>query len=120
MVHMVVDSPQVKWLGRYSSAGLPRLRELPFPDRVHRKYQPVTDELRKALFATLHAPPREYGLNRTTWCIPDLVGVLTDRGHPVNEPRLGAVHPESGELGEDPIDVAQLPPSPRPRAMDDG
>lgn len=92
-------SPQTvhKWLRRYRSAGLPGLRDLPcIPHHVHRKYPPVTDELRKALFATLHAPPRDYGLNRTTWRIPDLVEALTDRGHPVNEPTASRLIREAG------------------------
>jgi transposase-like protein len=68
-----------KWLRRHGAGGPSSLADRScVPRRIHRKYPPVTDDLKKALFETLHAPPREYGLNRTTWRI----GVQRDgEGH---------------------------------------
>ena len=37
------------------------------------------------LFDTLHQPPSNYGINRTTWKLTDLSSVLKKRGHPVSE-----------------------------------
>ncbi|MGY3610729.1 MULTISPECIES: IS630 family transposase [unclassified Bradyrhizobium] len=41
--------------------------------------------LKKALFDTLHRPPAEFGINRTTWKIADLCRVLGQKGQPVSE-----------------------------------
>src|SRR6202023_342503 len=37
------------------------------------------------LFDTLHQPPSNYGINRTTWKLTDLSSVLKKRGQPVRE-----------------------------------
>ena len=39
------------------------------------------EHLQNAVFATLHAPPSAFGLNRTTWCMRDLKRALSDQGH---------------------------------------
>lgn len=38
--------------------------------------------LKSLIFATLHEPPRNYGVNRTTWTMATLSHVLSDKGHP--------------------------------------
>ena len=85
------------WLHRYRVAGKPGLVDRSSgPLHPHRKYPPVTEELRQALFRTLHTPPHEYGLNRTTWRITDLIEVLTDRGFALNEPTASRLIREAG------------------------
>jgi transposase len=74
-----------KWLHRYRQAGGEGLL-----DRSSRRYfsprrYPVpSEELKRELFATLHAPPSAVGLNRTTWRIPDLLAVVRQRGFATN------------------------------------
>lgn len=75
-----------RWLHRHQESGPTALENRSCrPHNVNRKYPPVTDELKRAFFAALHAPPAEYGFNRTTWRIPDLVAVMERLGHLMNE-----------------------------------
>lgn len=39
--------------------------------------------LRQAIFAVLHEPPSNYGINRTTWIMSDLSRILREAGQPV-------------------------------------
>lgn len=41
------------------------------------------EQIQKAVFALLHEPPSESGINRTTWRMVDLTNVLRERGTPV-------------------------------------
>jgi transposase len=49
----------------------------------HRKYD--SEGLRGAVFHTLHQPPSNFGINRTTWKMKDLSRVLKERGTPAGE-----------------------------------
>ncbi len=40
------------------------------------------EELKGAVFALLHEPPTQYGINRTFWTMPELSRVLGEKGHP--------------------------------------
>jgi transposase-like protein len=40
------------------------------------------EEIKHAVFRLLHEPPSNYGINRTTWIMPDLARVLRETGHP--------------------------------------
>ncbi len=46
----------------------------------HRKFD--DEDLKQAVFRTLHEPPSKYGINRTSWIMPDLSRVLGESGHP--------------------------------------
>lgn len=54
------------------------------------------EELRKLLFDTLHRPPGEFGINRTTWKIADLSRVLTQRGQTAGEDLVRKIIKSSG------------------------
>jgi transposase/transposase-like protein len=41
-----------------------------------------SEALKQAVFRLLHEPPSNYGINRTTWIMPDLTRVLRETGHP--------------------------------------
>jgi hypothetical protein len=41
------------------------------------------DAIKQAVFGILHEPPSNYGINRTTWIMPDLSRVLRKAGRPV-------------------------------------
>jgi transposase len=45
-----------------------------------RKYD--NEAVKQAVFALLHEPPSNYGINRTTWIMPDLSRVLCETGLP--------------------------------------
>jgi transposase len=49
--------------------------------RSNRKFD--SEEVKEAVFRTLHEPPSQYGINRTTWIMRDLTRVLREVGHPV-------------------------------------
>jgi transposase len=40
------------------------------------------EEVKQAVFQLLHEPPSNYGINRTTWIMPDLARVLRETGRP--------------------------------------
>jgi transposase len=40
------------------------------------------EAVKQAVFGILHEPPSNYGINRTTWIMPDLSRVLRDTGQP--------------------------------------
>ncbi len=46
----------------------------------HRKFD--KEEIKQAVFRTLHEPPSKYGINRTSWIMPDLSRVLGECGFP--------------------------------------
>ncbi|MCA6111206.1 IS630 family transposase [Bradyrhizobium cenepequi] len=54
------------------------------------------EELRKLLFDTLHRPPGEFGINRTTWKVADLSRVLAQRGQPASEDIVREIIKSSG------------------------
>ncbi len=41
-----------------------------------------SEPVKQAVFRLLHEPPSNYGINRTTWIMPDLSRVLRETGHP--------------------------------------
>ena len=48
--------------------------------KSNRKYD--DEGVKQAVFSLLHEPPSNYGVNRTTWIMPDLTRVLRETGHP--------------------------------------
>ena len=42
------------------------------------------DPVKHAVFALLHSPPAAHGINRTTWRMEDLQGILRDTGQPLS------------------------------------
>jgi transposase len=64
-----------------------------YPER-QRKYDDKA--LREALFATLHEPPSEYGINRTTWTIDLLHEVLKSKGILIAKNAMGRIFREEG------------------------
>jgi len=50
------------------------------PTRSTRKFD--NEAIKQAVFGLLHEPPSNYGINRTTWIMPDLSRVLRDTGQP--------------------------------------
>jgi transposase len=49
----------------------------------HRKFD--NERIKNALFDTLHQPPGNFGINRTTWRLADLSLIMGQRGYPICE-----------------------------------
>jgi transposase len=54
------------------------------------------ERLQNTLFATLHTPPKDYGINRTTWRQADLKRVLEAHGHKVARATIMTIVKEAG------------------------
>jgi transposase len=64
-----------------------------FYDRSRR----AEDELlQNTLFATLHSPPKDYDINRTTWRQVDLKKILESKGHKVSRDTIRAIVKDAG------------------------
>jgi hypothetical protein len=49
----------------------------------------INDEAHQAsVFALLHAPPSDFGINRTSWRMEDLRRTLAQNGHKLSENRI--------------------------------
>ena len=60
----------------------------------HRKYD--NEAIRDAVFETLHQPPSDFGINRTTWKMEDLSRVLKERGKPAGEDVIRKITKSAG------------------------
>jgi transposase len=67
-----------KWVGRFVTDGVDGLRDR--SSRPHSAKPSDGEELKKQLFTVLHAPPSDYGFNRTTWKLNDLHRALEKSG----------------------------------------
>jgi DDE superfamily endonuclease len=67
-----------KYLQTFASGG--RATLFARQARVTRKFD--DDVVKQAVFGLLHEPPSNYGINRTTWIMPDLCRVLRETGRP--------------------------------------
>jgi transposase-like protein/transposase len=69
--HSLVDS----WISKFAQRGCQFL--LPWKS----EYRKILDTTyRDAVFEILHAPPPAYGINRTTWRLPDVHSVMAKQG----------------------------------------
>jgi hypothetical protein len=51
-----------------------------FDKKVNVQRESQHERIRQAVFALLHSPPSSYGLNRTSWKMTDLQGILREQG----------------------------------------
>lgn len=76
---MQVTRPTVLlWRARYRDFGLPGL--LKDAKRPGRKKKLSTESTKNAIFALLHSPPSQHGLNRTSWRLTDIRQCLLEQG----------------------------------------
>jgi transposase len=68
-----------KYLRTFENAGVSAL--FAPQTKSNRKFD--NDAIKNALFALLHEPPANYGINRTTWTMGHLSRILWEKGHPV-------------------------------------
>ncbi|WOD17021.1 IS630 family transposase [Paraburkholderia kirstenboschensis] len=87
--HLAISRASVrKYLSAYKAGGLDAL----FARKARSRLQD-NENLRKAVFGLLHEPPSQSGINRTSWKLADLRGVLADRGHDVSIDAIrGIIH----------------------------
>ena len=80
-----------KYLKAYKSGGIDALN---YRKRVPKKSE--DEEIKKAVFSTLHEPPSLHGINRTTWKWDDLVPVLEKKGIRVGKGVIRQITKEAG------------------------
>src|SRR5262249_35270613 len=69
-----------KCILRYVKRGVPSL----FVSRTRvRKFE--DDRYKEMVFTILHAPPKDYGFNRTTWRLQDIYTVMTRLAMPISK-----------------------------------
>ncbi len=52
--------------------------------------------IRQAVFTVLHAPPKEYGVNRTTWKMDDLKACLAEQGFQLSKDTIREIMKSAG------------------------
>jgi hypothetical protein len=60
----------------------PNLQAVPFAPQTKSTRKFDDEAIKQAVFQTLHEPPSNHGINRTTWIMPDLSRILRENGHP--------------------------------------
>jgi hypothetical protein len=60
----------------------PNLQAVPFAPQTKSTRKFDDEAIKQAVFQTLHEPPFNFGINRTTWIMPDLSRILRENGHP--------------------------------------
>lgn len=69
-----------KWHHRFREEGVTGLRDRSSRPKVSRTSLTDREGVKDQLFRILHAPPSEYGFNRTTWKFSDLHQALEQSG----------------------------------------
>jgi transposase len=67
--------------------------------RSYRQPRPLkaeNDQIKQAVFSVLHSPPADFGVNRTTWKMADLVECLAKKGTPVSRDVIRQVVKSAG------------------------
>jgi transposase len=60
----------------------------------HRKFD--SEQVKQAVFKILHQPPANFGINRTTWKMADLVRVMKETGEPACEEVIRTIVKRAG------------------------
>ncbi|WP_084486906.1 IS630 family transposase [Brucella rhizosphaerae] len=68
-----------RYLRIYREGGVERL----FAPMTRGPRKSENDDLKTAVFRTLHEPPKDHGMNRTSWIMRDLRAALISQGNPV-------------------------------------
>ena len=84
---MVDERSVVDFLARYRENGLSGL----FAFRSNTLKKHLQPKFKEALFAILHSPPKNYGINRTSWTMPDLHRIMKDQDLPINKDAIRAI-----------------------------
>ena len=72
------NKTRCKYLQTFESGGQAALLNA----RPSLRVSSTMKRVKHAVFRLLHEPPSNYGINRTTWIMPDLARVLRETGHP--------------------------------------
>jgi transposase len=88
-----------KWVRRFQQEG--RAGLIDHSSRPHcspRRLSPdlTDDDCKTLVFSMLHRPPREFGINRSSWKLDDLHRTFREQGHAVSEARIRRVIKSAG------------------------
>lgn len=95
----VSSKTAAKWVHRFQQGGGASLFDRSSrPHRSPRKLSPERsdDECKAFLVSTLHKPPSDFGINRSSWRIVDLHRILQEQGLPLSGARLARVMRSTG------------------------
>ena len=81
-----------RYLHKYREGGITGL----FSRKLNPNRKFDNEEIKEAVFRVLHEPPSQYGINRTSWIMPDLSRVLGDLGLPVGRDVIRRITKEAG------------------------
>ena len=76
----------------YESAGIVGL----FAPRKGGPWKHEQDDYKTAVFDLLHSPPQLHGINRTSWRMDDLIGVLKQHGIVINKDSIRQIIKKAG------------------------
>ena len=80
------------YIERFESGGIDALSDKNRKDI--KKFE--QSEYKDAVFKVLHAPPSNYGVNRTTWRMKDLYRILKQEGFPICKPYIRQITKDAG------------------------
>lgn len=90
---LMIDERTIRgYQARYREQGARGL--FAFRSEIPRKHEQI--EYKELLFSILHAPPRDYDINRTSWKMADLHRVMSEQGLPINKTAIRAIIRDAG------------------------
>jgi transposase len=90
---LMITAPTVKkYLSLYRSGG----RKLLLAHRKGRTKKSDEPKYKEAVFKILHSPPREHGINRTTWTLAELHRIMKQQGCPINKDSIQEIIRRAG------------------------
>jgi transposase len=87
-LHTVCD-----YINRFESGGVDALLDRHKKKELKKYEQP---KYKEAVFKILHAPPANYGINRTSWRLEDLCRILKQEGFPICRAFISRITKDAG------------------------
>jgi transposase len=84
------------WYARYREFGEDGLKDRSRRPKSIKTLKAENESNIKAIFEMLHAPPREFGINRTSWRITDIRECLKKRGMPLSKHTIRKIVKNAG------------------------
>jgi len=79
-------------LKKYQEGGTEGLTQ--WVRKAPKKY--TQEEYKQAVFAILHGPPSDYGINRTTWRLKDIHRIMAEKGLPICRTAISGIIKDGG------------------------
>ena len=90
---LIIDFRVVSaYVRNYRAGGIAKV----FTFKTGKQTKHENDEYKSAVFALLHSPPHVHGINRTSWCMKDLMQVLLQQGVAINKDSIRLIIRNAG------------------------